>query len=195
MAKKPRHRPSISAPLSDSAAASQIARVPGPQAEVLASEVLQSAAGPDVAHLLLQAQHMTRSHYSGPLPPADQFAQYEQARVGAADRILALAENEQSNRHELERRQIDLVDQQLQRDSAERRRAQWMSFAVILLGIGLLSLLAWNERATGPLGWVLTSVGGVGAFAAAATYVKGLRRKSESTSASKSLSSPTVQPE
>jgi uncharacterized membrane protein len=40
--------------------------------------------------------------YSGPLPPANQFVEYERALPGAADRILALAEKEAEHRHQNE---------------------------------------------------------------------------------------------
>ena len=38
------------------------------------------------------------SSFSGPLPPPDMFRQYDQVLPGSADRILSLAENEQSIR-------------------------------------------------------------------------------------------------
>lgn len=41
-------------------------------------------------------------HYSGPLPPAEQLAQYEQISPGAADRLIGLVEKQQNHRHELE---------------------------------------------------------------------------------------------
>lgn len=37
--------------------------------------------------------------YSGPIPPPNHFAQYENVLPGAADRILSMAEREQEDRH------------------------------------------------------------------------------------------------
>jgi uncharacterized membrane protein len=37
--------------------------------------------------------------YVGPLPPANEFAKYESALPGAADRILLIAEKEMEHRH------------------------------------------------------------------------------------------------
>lgn len=55
--------------------------------------------------------------YNGPLPPASEFAAYEHARPGAADRILGMAEAEQKDRIRQSRVQqfsdlaIDLLSQ------------------------------------------------------------------------------------
>lgn len=39
--------------------------------------------------------------YSGPLPPPAHFEKYDGILPGAAERILAMAENEQKHRHQL----------------------------------------------------------------------------------------------
>ena len=47
------------------------------------------------------AQTRTVSHvssYTGPIPPAEEFARYEAAYPGSADRILAMAEREQRDK-------------------------------------------------------------------------------------------------
>src|SRR6202034_4192812 len=51
----------------------------------------------DVVRTMLIAQ----SHI-GPLPPSREFAGYEQALPGAADRVLRMAESEQEHRDALE---------------------------------------------------------------------------------------------
>lgn len=43
-----------------------------------------------------------RSIYSGPLPPPGDLSKYEEALPGAADRIIKMAETEQSVRHKLD---------------------------------------------------------------------------------------------
>ena len=45
--------------------------------------------------------------YQGPLPPSSEFAGYEQAHHGAAERILAMAESEQKAR--IRERRLDQV--------------------------------------------------------------------------------------
>jgi len=56
-------------------------------------------------------QH-TSMTYEGPLPPASEFEHYERVCPGAADRILAMAEKEESHRHETEDRIVNSVIKQ-----------------------------------------------------------------------------------
>lgn len=51
--------------------------------------------------------------YSGPLPDPATFAFYERTTQGAGERILAMAENEQRHRHEMERLMVDGMDTSL----------------------------------------------------------------------------------
>lgn len=44
---------------------------------------------------------------SGPLPPAEEFARYEQILSGSAERILSMAEREADHRHKCEDKLID----------------------------------------------------------------------------------------
>jgi uncharacterized membrane protein len=47
-----------------------------------------------------QVQTVSREvAYIGPLPPANEFAKYESALPGAADRTLSIAEKEMEHRH------------------------------------------------------------------------------------------------
>ena len=67
--------------------------------------------------------------FRGPLPPPSLFGQYEEILPGSADRMLTLAENEQSHRHKWE---SDVLTAQ----KADVRRGQWMGF-----GIGISALV------------------------------------------------------
>lgn len=67
--------------------------------------------------------------FSGPLPPPSMFSQYEVVLPGSADRIMQMAENEQSHR-------IDWENESLQISGGEVSRGQWMGFAVSILCIG-----------------------------------------------------------
>lgn len=66
--------------------------------------------------------------FQGPLPPPALFKEYDQVVPGAAERILALAENNQSHRTSWET--IALTEQ-----ANEVRRGQYMGFA---LAFGML---------------------------------------------------------
>jgi len=50
---------------------------------------------------------ITQAHFSGPLPPPEMLARYNDAVPGGAERILAMAENQSKHRQELERIVID----------------------------------------------------------------------------------------
>lgn len=54
-----------------------------------------------------EEQNVTISQtYSGPIPPPEHLARYEQIKPGLADEIMALAKNEQAHRHKIERMAI-----------------------------------------------------------------------------------------
>ncbi len=52
--------------------------------------------------LIAKVEKQTLAQFSGPLPAPEDFKKYEQILPGAADRILKMAENEQSFRHTLQ---------------------------------------------------------------------------------------------
>jgi uncharacterized membrane protein len=51
-------------------------------------------------------QAVIQSSYRGPLPPPEHLEGYEKILPGAADRILSMAEKEQSHRHRWEREHL-----------------------------------------------------------------------------------------
>ena len=124
--------------------------------------------------LRFQAHQIT--HSAGPVPPAEEIARYEQVMPGAADRIFAMAEQEQQHRHQAESEQnaanariadanIRASDSNVRAQDAsiaEIRRGQWMAF---LLGLAFLAItmtlgLRGHELAASALG-----LGGVAAVA------------------------------
>ena len=48
-----------------------------------------------------------QQHYSGPLPPAQEFKAYGEVLPNAPERILAMAEGEQKHRHKKEIRALN----------------------------------------------------------------------------------------
>ncbi|MDD3468421.1 MAG: DUF2335 domain-containing protein [Thermoguttaceae bacterium] len=84
--------------------------------------------------------------YVGPLPPASELGVYEQILPGAAERILAMAEREQSHRHQRE-------DLERQNEMEVTRgkitytfRGQCLSFGFIVLLVGLTAILAYWKQ-------------------------------------------------
>jgi uncharacterized membrane protein len=69
--------------------------------------------------------------YSGPLPPANQFAEYEHTLPGAADRILALAEKEAEHRHQNE-------DAVVNKSMSLGGRGQLFAFILSLISMGII---------------------------------------------------------
>ena len=69
--------------------------------------------------------------YSGPLPPANQFAEYERTLPGAADRILALAEKEAEHRHQNE-------DAIIKKSMNLGVRGQIFAFIISLISMGVV---------------------------------------------------------
>ena len=77
----------------------------------------------------------TQMRHSGPLPPPDQLAEYEEVLPGLAERIVRLTEKEQDHRH-------DIVSQALRRSARLRERGQAMGMAALLITLGFCVYLA-----------------------------------------------------
>ncbi len=73
--------------------------------------------------------------FVGPLPHPDHYAAYEQTLTGAADRILAQAEQQSSHRQAQE-----AIELRARIDA--RARGQWFAFIVALTSLGLGAYLA-----------------------------------------------------
>jgi len=54
-------------------------------------------------------ERVTVSQFSGPLPPSQEMANYEEVLPGAADRILTMAENEQQARIKSQRSELRMI--------------------------------------------------------------------------------------
>jgi uncharacterized membrane protein len=67
--------------------------------------------------------------FSGPLPPAAEFVQYDKALPGTAERILVLTEREFSHRHKNEDKALDILS-----------RGQIFSFIISILSLGAVCL-------------------------------------------------------
>lgn len=105
----------------------------------------------------------TTAVHRGPIPAPQQFREYEAILPGAADRILAMAEKEQSHRH-----------------SWEHRHLTWDVVTNILglvFGFSLSLALAAGAVYCAKIGqpWVAGTLVGFSAFGAVATLIKGRR--------------------
>lgn len=77
------------------------------------------------------------AQYSGPIPPPNILAGYEEIQPGFADRIVTMAELEVSHRHEMEQRALDSEIETVQQEQKEIRRGQVFAFI-----LGLVTIIA-----------------------------------------------------
>lgn len=101
------------------------------------------------------------AHYTGPIPPANELAKYEEAVPGAAERILAMAERQSAHRQSLEQQVV----------KGEITRSHWglvAGVSVTVLALGASASLIY----LGHGGWAASLFGGALA-ALVATFVKG----------------------
>lgn len=75
--------------------------------------------------------------FSGPIPPPEQFEQYENILPGSADRILKMAEKQQDHRIEIEKEAIS-------KSLNLNRRGQTFGFITMLLMLALSVFFALN---------------------------------------------------
>lgn len=68
--------------------------------------------------------------FSGPIPPPDQFEQYERVLPGSADRILQMAEKQQEHRMAIEKEAIS-------KSLNHNKRGQTFGFIAMLLMLAL----------------------------------------------------------
>lgn len=108
-----------------------------------------------------------RSAFSGPLPPPDLLQKYNEIVPGLADRIVQMAERQESHRHDLEGRAVQ----------ADIRRGYFgMSSGLVVALVGLAIggyLLSLGQKVEGSLFAGSTLAAIVGVF----VYGTGQRRK------------------
>ena len=87
--------------------------------------------------------------FSGPLPPPSAFREYEEILPGAAERILALAEQNARARREQSAEQMRLAQAALDVDNAQSNRGTLFGF-FLSLGLLVVALVLALEGATWP---------------------------------------------
>ena len=96
--------------------------------------------------------------FFGPLPPPDVLERYEQLAPGFAERILAMAENEQKHRHQRETEALQQEIANHQARNKEVKRGQWFGFTI---GLTALSIGAWLTKSGNPWPGGFIGTGGV----------------------------------
>lgn len=111
-----------------------------------------------------QVEITQTSLHVGPLPSPEVLAQYEEVYPGIAERILQMAEREQSERHEQERMTISLERENQKSLNSNIIRGQILAFLSVIIISGLCGYFAYlgdiptaGKTAT----WVIVSLAGV----------------------------------
>lgn len=88
-------------------------------------------------HLRQGIKRVEYAQFSGPLPPPNVLASYEQVLPGAAERILQLAEREQASRHRESDRTQTYLDNELRSSTITQHIGQVTGTLIALAGLGL----------------------------------------------------------
>lgn len=92
----------------------------------------------------VRVEHREVKAYSGPVPSPEVLKEYEQIAPGFAERLLSMAEQEQSHRHECERRALEQNIENHQARSREISRGQHYGLAIGLTAITAGATLAFH---------------------------------------------------
>ena len=112
-------------------------------------------------------QVATREEFSGPIPPPSILEGYNQIIPGAAERIIAMAEQETSHRQDME--QTIVIN-----EYREARRGQ--IFAVV---IGSLAIISGAIISVQGAQWAGIAIGGGGVIGLVSVFILGRQGKSE----------------
>ncbi len=110
---------------------------------------------------------VTEGRFSGPLPPPEVLKGYEEASVGAAERIISMAEKEQAHRHAQ-------TDKELKSIVALTALGQVFAFVIGLAGILAGVFLIWSGKGIEGFGVFLTCLATL-----VGVYVYAKRREAE----------------
>lgn len=91
---------------------------------------------PEQIRMLSVTLARSKTTYSGPLPPAEQFRIYEEACPGAGKRILEWADKEQAFRHGMDAKLSDAMIK-------DTEQGQKLGFAVMLGLMGSAVVCGW----------------------------------------------------
>lgn len=103
--------------------------------------------------------------FSGPLPPPDVLARYDQIKPGFAERIVAMAERQSAHRQELETKVLRYA-------AIEGRIGQIFALVIAVFALGTAAYLGVNGATA-----VGSVIGGTTVVGLVAAFVVGRRKK------------------
>lgn len=122
--------------------------------------------------------------YSGPLPLPEQLNGYEEIQEGFAERILAMAENEQRQRHSMEERLLSAEIEHnrfvTEQDAKDTQRGQWLGFT-----IGTVALFCGTYAAISGAQTAGSLIGSGGVIGLVTAFIIGRGREKKESAASR----------
>lgn len=111
-------------------------------------------------------------YFEGPLPPPELFVKYKEVEPSSPDRILRMAELEQSHRHEIETAQVnsqiandnqenDLLLKQQEFDNRQAQKGLYFAFSIVLIFLFMGFYLIMNNRSTEGYVSISVVIGGI----------------------------------
>ena len=83
-----------------------------------------------------------RAQFQGPIPPPSTLEGYERVVVGSAERIISMAEKEQSHRHDMDKENVSIEKTYLNNERNRDRLGQWFGAGISLFSLSLATYLA-----------------------------------------------------
>ena len=130
---------------------------------------------PPQEHALLQHQQVSGELHLGPIPHPDTLKAYGDIAADLPERIVKMAEGEQTHRHEMEREALDANIDDLKRGRSETRLGQ-----VCGLVVGLTALISGAYMAVHGVQWGGSLIGGGTVAALVAVFVYGRKSREPS---------------
>lgn len=139
---------------------------------------LAPADSDDGTELTVRISEIVAESYSGPIPKPERLRDYEVTLPGAADRILTMAEQAASHRHDMQRGSLELQTFDLRSAYGRSRLGLYLGALVALAVVAVGAYMAFLGHSAEGAGVVISTVVGL-----AATFVYGARiRRRESES-------------
>lgn len=89
---------------------------------------------------------ITGRFYQGPIPSANELEKYNKILLGAADRILSMAEKEQKHRHTTQKQEFTITEQAISANVKFKKRGQTFAVCIVFAAIILAGFALFKEQ-------------------------------------------------
>lgn len=115
-----------------------------------------------------QQVKVTQTHHSGPLPTSDTLESYENVHEGLAERIVQMAEREQSHSHQKDERDQSLQVRVFNAQKRDVLNGQMAAVLVVAMMLGVIIFAIVEDQP-----WVASVLGGGTIVALATAFISG----------------------